>query len=145
MGDREYVELAPGSTLGSVVDLSVFGGFQPDRTFEDVERSHGLPDSVRRRHANTYYSYRVEGARVELARLLIQSEGSEVIKWELKAFPETPQPLSRYVDPSVLKQTRNGSSGITIMTSGSTESASFQVKRGTVVSIYWMGSEPIQG
>ena len=141
LGGREYVELEPGELLGSVVDLSAFGGFEPGMTFEDAERTHGHPETVRTRHANTYYSYRVKGARVELARLLIQSEGSAVTKWELKAFPEARQPLGRFVDPSVTEQLRDASSGVTIMESGDGESASFEVKRDSVVSIYWQQSD----
>lgn len=141
LGGREYVELEPGEALGSVVDLSVFGGFEPGMTFVDAERTYGPPESVRTRHANTYHSYPVEGARVELARLLIESEGPAVTKWELKAFPEAQRPLTRFVEPSVMQQLEHASSAVTIMESGDGESASFQIEDGAVVWIYWSGPD----
>lgn len=132
-----YVKLEPGETLSSAVDLSLFAGFAPDTTLEEAERMHGPPERVRTRHANTYYDYRVAGARVELARLFIQSEGREVIKWELKAFPDAQQALGHFVHPSVAEQLEPDLSGVVVRESGDGESADFEIEHGSVVSIYW--------
>lgn len=141
LGGKPYVELEPGETLRSVVDLSLFAGFEPDTTPEEAERMHGLPESIRTRHANTYYNYRVAGARVELARLLIQSEGEEAIKWELTAFPNAQQPLNSFVDASITGQLKPDLTGVVIMESGDGESANFQIEDGAVVWIYWSGPD----
>jgi len=119
-GNELSVKLVDGVKLGDVVDMSVFGQFEPDVPITEVQAKHGKPESERTDHRGRFYTYNSPKAKVEIAHEQSSSGVGDATwtKWAVYAYPAETT-ASKLFHEALLKQLATVRPGqLLVMTKG---------------------------
>ena len=102
-GQSTELHVAERFGLGDILDMGVFGGFQPEMTLEQATAKFGPPPRTRTdSHGTSWYEYSTPKSRVEIGIETAGSvEGSGIIGWRLHAFPQQRQIRSVFRAPAL--------------------------------------------
>jgi hypothetical protein len=85
------IHLVAGADLSELIAMDLFGPFRPNTPLSAIEAAQGPPETQRTGSEASYFGYRADGVRIEIAYVKEESPlAGRRETWSVYAYPQLP-------------------------------------------------------